>query len=264
MAKIKCEGQFFESIQAVLFDKDGTLAQVEDYLMWVGELRWRCLCEAEPRLEFADGAAFLRDAFGCDDEGLEPAGLLAVGSRRENEVVAAAGLAALGWGWIAAMRLAAIAFTKAEKQLAPKVEKTPPLEGGIDLIDKLKQATVKVGIVSADLHSEVGAFVGFYKLTQVDWLCGARADSHKEKNRQYLPKTHPDFLQFACDQIAVAPENTLVIGDSASDLLVASRGAAGFVAMTGGWRNPVEVDAEIGRGVAIAQVSHLSQVEVFA
>jgi len=264
MVQVECGGQLFEPIQAVLFDKDGTLAQVEDYLRRVGELRWRFLCEAEPRLDTAEGFAFLRGAFGFDDEGVDPAGLLALGSRHENAVVAAAGLSALGWGWITATRLAAIAFGKAEQQLAPKVERTPLLEASVDLIERLQRANVKVGIVSADLHSEVSAFVDFYALSQVNWFCGARGDSHQEKLRQCLPKTHPDFLPFACAQIDVAPERTLVIGDSASDLLVASRGAAGFVAMTGGWQKPVEIDRDIGRGLAIATVSHLSQVEVFA
>lgn len=261
MTTIRCGKKIFSSIQAVLFDKDGTLADVEGYLCQLGDMRWQRLCAAEPRLmpTSSSAAAPLLFAFGLVEGRLDPAGLLAVGSRQENEVAAATFLAAAGWKWVAALTAAKTAFCEAERSLAPKVEKTPLLKGAAPLITRLKQSSVKVGIVSADLHSEVEAFVEQYRL-KVDWYWGA--------GNERLPKTHPDFLRLVCQEMAIAPpsinqSSVLIIGDSASDLLVATQGSCGFVGMTGGWSTPPNIDFS-GVEIELATVSQLNQVEVFA
>ncbi|MEO0806340.1 MAG: HAD family hydrolase [Cyanobacteria bacterium J06643_4] len=258
MATIRCGGHTFPSIEAVLFDKDGTLADVEGYLQQLGYDRVHKLCDRSngPLL---DNGAFLLSAFGLVDGKLDPAGLLAVGSRQENEVAAAACLAADGWPWIAALTAAKAAFCEAERSLAPKAKKTPLIAGAAALIARLKDLQLKVGIVSADLHREVEAFITHHELSRIDWVWGA-GDGH-------MPKTHPEFLRFACCEVGgeqpVAPQSVLVIGDSASDLGVAEQGAAGFVAMMGGWSTSPTIDVE-GAECAIAPISHLDQVEVFA
>lgn len=257
MATIRCREQCFESIQAVLFDKDGTLAQVEGYLRLLGEARSHALLTKEPSLTTQRTALPtkppLMEAFGIGEGQLNPTGLLAVGSRQENEVAAAAYLAEAGWSWIAALEAAQDAFAQAEATLSPKVEKTPLVEGTAELLDRLTANTIQIGIVSADLHREVAAFIEHYALHEVDWFCGASSD--------YLAKTHPDFLTFACESMSVAPQQTLVIGDSASDLLLASRGAAGFLAMVGGWHSPPMIKPI--KDVKMTQFWHLAEVEVF-
>ena len=243
MATICCSGHTFEHIQAVLFDKDGTLANVESYLIALGQLRSQ-LIEAElPGLR-----PTLLSAFGLKGSAIDPAGLLAVGSRYENEIAAAACIAATGQGWIAAIAIAQKAFQQAASSLAPKVTQTPLLPGALSLLKQLKGAKVKLGIVSSDTHTEVAAFVEHYQLTEVGWYCGAAPD--------VLPKTHPDFLQVACEAMGVSPAATLVIGDSAADLALARQGSAGFLGMTGGWQQSPQL------GLAIA-VAHLAQVESF-
>lgn len=257
MATIRCGGHTFPSVEAVLFDKDGTLADVEGYLQLLGYDRVQKLYEQPDAL--SDNSAFLLSAFGLADGQLEPAGLLAVGSRQENEVAAAACLAVDGRPWIAALTAAKAAFCEAERSLAPKVEKTPLIAGATSLIVRLKDSQLKVGIVSADLHREVEAFITHYELSGIDWFWGA-GDGH-------VPKTHPEFLRFACREMGgeqpIDPRSVLVIGDSASDLGVAKQGAAGFVGMTGGWSTSPMIEVE-GVDCAIALISHLDQVEVFA
>lgn len=257
MATIRCAGHTFSSIEGVLFDKDGTLAEVEGYLKVLGDARCQLLYGKS--VASLRSRAFLQAAFGLSDGQLDPAGLLAVGSRQENEVAAAAVLAADGWGWMAALEAARDAFCEAEQGLAPKAEKTSLIAGATSLIARLKDAGLTVGIVSADLHREVEAFIASYDLSEIDWFWGA-GDGH-------MPKTHSEFLRFACGELegegAIAPQSVLVIGDSASDLCVAKQGAAGFVAMTGGWTAPPVIDFE-GADCAISVINRLDQVEVFA
>lgn len=245
MATIRCGEIDFENIQAILFDKDGTLANVERYLGFLGQLRAKNVAVG---VDEGDRCTFLSDllqshllaAFGQGDGWIDPSGLMAVGSREYNEVAAAAYVVAMGKvGWGAALAQVKAAFCKADAVLPLKVAQTPILEGASQLFSALVLADVTLGIVSSDVHREVEAFVDYYNCHEISWYCGASSE--------YLPKTHPDFLDFACESMGVSPSATLVVGDSASDLALARQGAAGFVAMLGGWsRLPVIEDVNIG------------------
>lgn len=249
MATIRCLDHTFEAVQAVLFDKDGTLAAVEGYLRKLGEMRSQFIADLLPKPKSAQLRSAMLATFGLFPNRLDPAGLLAVGSRYDNEIAAAACLAAMGTGWVTAVEQAKAAFVQAETSLAPKVQKTPLIAGADTLLTRLSLSGLKIGIVSSDLHSEVSAFIKYYQLHEVNWYCGAAPGS--------LPKTHPDFLAYACQSLAVDPQKTLVIGDSAADYMLSCQGAMGFLGMTGGWHHPPSIDP------SARTFSYLRQVEVF-
>ena len=106
MAIIKCQGHCFEDIQAVIFDKDGTLANVEPYLRLVGEARSHCIEAQVPRLYLP-----VMQALGIDENGIDPTGLMAVGSREENKIATAAYVAAAGYGWTSALAMVEKGFS---------------------------------------------------------------------------------------------------------------------------------------------------------
>jgi phosphoglycolate phosphatase len=244
MATIRCLGHTFEQIEAVLFDKDGTLANVESYLIRLGETRASFVEDQVPGIKTA-----LLNAFGIREGLIDPAGLIAVGSRYEDEIAAAAYVAATGRGWIEAIATVRAAFDQAQVALSPQVAQTPLLEGAAQLLAQLKAAGLKLGIVSSDSHSAVADFVQHYHMSEISWYCGAAPTT--------LPKTHPDFLKFACEAMAVHPSATLIIGDSAADLALSSQ-AAGFIGMTGGWRHPIQIQG------ATVNIRKLTQVESFS
>ena len=249
MATIVCNEHRFENIEAVLFDKDGTLANVEDYLIRLGMVRSQeIICRAP-----IDQSSLL-SAFGQTHRSIDPAGLMAVGSRYENEIAAAAYVAASGVGWVAATTLVKQAFNAGATQLAEKSGQTPILPGANRLIRALSAQNVKVGIVSSDIHLEVSKFIQQYNL-DVDWYCGVGGAD--------LTKTQAGFLFFACQQLVSTPETTLVIGDSASDRKLSEQGAAGFIGVTGGWRSVrshQSITAELGPVV----VTQLDQVQTLS
>jgi phosphoglycolate phosphatase len=260
-----CRGEHdyrLDGIRAVLFDKDGTLADVETYLRALAIARSRCVASQVPGLEKPLCAAF---GLSLQTGELDPAGLMAVGSRQDNCIAAAAYVAATGVGWIAALELVEQAFQQAQATLPPKVGQTPPLEGAIALLHRLAAQGIKTAIVSADTQAEVTAFIEHYELPHIAWHCGTAPGR--------LPKTHPDFLRFACDAIsgtgiitALTPAEIVVIGDSAADWRLAQQGAAGFVGMTGGWRqwqkSPGALFQLSYRGHDIQTVARLSDIAI--
>ncbi len=256
-SRFQSENVQFENVQTVLFDKDGTLANVENYLKALGEARLHFINKQAPGLQPSLLAAFGLQHSNGTEGGIDPAGLMAVGSRRENEVAAAAYVAASGQSWVAALEMVSNAFQKAEASLPQKITQTVPIAGAAELLQQLKQSGLKLGIVSSDVHAEVEAFIEHYQLPGIDWYCGAAAET--------LPKTHPDFLTFVCRAMDANPETTVIVGDSAADLQMASQGAAGFIAMTGGWRSPpsIEVIKHIQTDLAITVINQLSQVESY-
>ncbi len=256
MATVRCQGHLFENIQAILFDKDGTLANVETYLTTLAQRRSHFISAQVPGLQ-----SDLLSAFGLQDNVLDPTGLMAVGSRYENEVAAAAYVAATGWGWMAALALVQSAFKQAEASLPTKVTQTPPLEDALPVIQQCAFAGLKIGIVSSDTQAAVKAFVESYAIAPISWYCGADVSTP--------PKTHPNFLAFVCQAMHIESKATLVVGDSAADLQMAYQGAAGFLGITGGWQRTPKIEMATGSmmdlfpDLPIVVFERLSQLEAF-
>ncbi|HEY9844839.1 MAG TPA: hypothetical protein V6D03_01440, partial [Candidatus Caenarcaniphilales bacterium] len=72
MATFQCGPKVFQNIQAVLFDKDGTLADAESFLKSLGHKRSRLVDAQVPGVQEP-----LLMAFGLEGAQLNPAGLLA-------------------------------------------------------------------------------------------------------------------------------------------------------------------------------------------
>ncbi|MEM9092960.1 MAG: HAD family hydrolase, partial [Cyanobacteria bacterium P01_F01_bin.53] len=81
MVALCCNDIGFKNIEAVLFDKDGTLADSHAFLKKLAGTRAYLLEQQVPGV-----ADSLMAAFGCQGEAYDPAGLMAVGTRYENEI----------------------------------------------------------------------------------------------------------------------------------------------------------------------------------
>ncbi len=223
MASIRCGEIEFEHIQAIVFDKDGTLADSHGYLGHLGQKRARLIDAQVPGVQEP-----LLMAFGIDRGRLNPAGLLAVGTRQENEVAAAAYVAETGRDWIEALKLVQSAFAEADKRLNRKADSTPPFEGAIDLLRSLSHGGIKLGILSADTTANVQDFIQCYRLEALIQV-GMGTD---------MPpgKPHPAPFHRICEALATCPSETLMVGDSLADLEMArAAGSAGSVGVTWGW-----------------------------
>jgi len=222
MVVLQCAGIQFEAIEAVLFDKDGTLADSQDYLRNLAQRRARLIDAQVPGVYEP-----LLMAFGVDHTQLNDEGLMAIGSRQANEIAAAAYVAETGQGWLEALTLVQQAFQEADKYLPPKAEQTPPFPGTEAMLSTLA-SSVSLGILSADSPEHVRDFVDRYGLP-IHYYRGSEANGPS--------KPDPAMVHQACRALNTTAAHALVIGDSAIDAQMAQQSsAAGFVAVV--WTRP--------------------------
>ncbi len=228
MVTIACNDKFFQGVDAVFLDKDGTLADVANYLNQLGYLQAQLMEQALPGTY-----ELILKALGVTPEGLMASGLLAVGSRQETVLGTAAAAAMTGCPWVQAVDLATTTLTIADQRCSPKALYTPLLPGVLEFLRRLKQAKLKVIMVSADSQQNLDQFVQHYHLhTYFDRIQGVSS--------QHPTKLEPSFLAAACQSIGLSPNQGVVIGDAASDLCMAAS-ARGFIGYLGGWQPALSV-----------------------
>lgn len=226
MALIRCLSTCFSDIQAVVFDKDGTLAQSEPYLRQLAQQRARLIDAQVPGVETP-----LLLAFGLEGEQINPTGLMAVGTRLENEIAAAAYVAETGRGWVAAQNLVKTAFIEAN--IPNKAQQTPLVEGALSCLQRLAQAGCKLALLSSDSRANVIEFVEQYDLNLL-FQAVYGVDEH------FTRKSDPDLLAQLSSTLAVPWTQMVIIGDSEFDMQIAREvGMAGCIGFTGGWSLPV-------------------------
>ncbi|MGF1460151.1 MAG: HAD family hydrolase [Leptolyngbyaceae cyanobacterium] len=222
MFTVHCQGVRFEAISAILWDKDGTLADSHSFLRTLAERRSRLLDQHVPGVY-----AQLMAAFGCGEVQYDPAGLMAVGTRYDNEVAAATLVAMTGRPWADALALAQDVFVESDRSLSHKAPLTPPLPDIPPLLTALQQMGLKQAILSGDTTQNIQDFVAHYQLeAAIAWCAGSKVPPGKPD---------PQMVRTACVKLGVQPDQCLVVGDSGLDLQLArNAGCGGFVSVTWG------------------------------
>ena len=239
---ISCKEKQFPNIQGIIFDKDGTLENSQSFLRELGQKRARLIDAQIPGI----GAPLLM-AFGIQDDTLDPTGLMAVGSHRENEIAAAAYIAETGRSWFESLAIARNAFAEADKYLQNSGVTSPLFAGSLEVLRFFWEAGLKLGILSADSTAKVKAFVKRHHLSDyVQLTMGVDGG---------LSKPDPALFLQACQVLGVEPSATLMVGDSQGDIKMAKAGGAGGTIGIC-WGNPEAVHLEQA-DVAIAQLEEI-------
>jgi phosphoglycolate phosphatase len=217
MPIIQCGTARFEAIEAVIFDKDGTLADSYTFLRNLAQKRARLIDAQIPGVQEP-----LLMAFGLEGDRMSPAGLVAVGTRLENEIAAAAYVAETGRDWIESLGIVRSAFTEADRVFQHKADHTALYPGAKELLQAIAHAQLKIGILSSDTTANVQEFVTRYELNSLIQLAMGTDTG--------LSKPNPELLKQACAALGVIPERAIVIGDSAADIEMAhAANAAGCI-----------------------------------
>ncbi len=231
---IICKGKIFSDIEAIIFDKDGTLADSENFLRKLAITRARLIDAQIPGVNEP-----LLMAFGVENDYLNPTGLMAVGSHQENQIVAAGYICETGKSWFESLAIAKQCFTEAEKSLPTRGSISPLFTGSLEVLKLLWEAGLKLGILSADTTQGVQEFVDNHQLSHyINLIMGVDSG---------LSKPDPALFLLACDKLGVKPENTLMVGDSQGDIAMAKNAkASGVIGICG--KNP--------------QANHLAEADV--
>ncbi|HIK38955.1 HAD family hydrolase [Thermoleptolyngbya sp. M55_K2018_002] len=239
---IQCGSVMFPDVQAVVFDKDGTLADSAHFLRVLAQRRSRLIDARVPGVESP-----LQLSFGLDGDQLNPAGLMAVGTRRENEIAAAAYVSETGRGWLESLALVQSAFQEADQSFSRKADHTPCYKDVAKTLQRLAGAGLKLAILSSDTTAQVVDFVDRYALTPYLQVCQGTEEGPS--------KPDPILLEQVCGKLGVLPGQTLVVGDSQADvqLAIAAR-SAGCIGIA---RNPATVSGLAGASIVIESLQEI-------
>ena len=245
MAVLVLRGEPIGTVEAVLFDKDGTLSHSEPGLVSLSEARVAaCLAavNSERRPVLRD---LLHRAFGLQDGRLDPAGITAVASRSQNLVATATALCQVGLGWPEALALSQAVFeaTDQDNRSAPTTDGLPRL------LAMLHAAGVILAVISNDQTRGIEDFLTFHGLRH--HIQGIWSADHQPA------KPDPDAVHRLCHQLGVEPGASALIGDADSDLSMAvAAGVPHVLGYTAGWTlRPV-----LAAGVPLIQ--HWSELSV--
>ena len=223
MVNIRCGTVQFNNIEAIIFDKDGTLEDSNNFLRELSIRRARLLDAQIPGI----GEPLLM-AFGLQNNQLDATGLMAVGSRQENLIAAAAYIAETGRSWFEALEMAENAFQEVDKYLKKDRTTSPLFAGSLDVLKTLSETGLKLGILSAAPTQDVKQFVQEHNLS--DYLQLMMGGD------QGLTKPDPQLFIKACQTLITSPDKTLMVGDSQGDILMAKQaGVAGTIGIC--WAN---------------------------
>ena len=243
MVTIACHNQTFSGIDAVIFDKDGTLAASQQFLRELGQKRARLLDAKIPGI----GDPLLM-AFGIEQGTINPVGLMAVGSRYENEVAAAAYVAETGRGWLESLEFAQTAFWEADQHFTPEATTSPLFTGCLETLQQLSQAGLKLAILSADTPEGVEEFIHRHDL-------GSYIQVAQGVNSGELSKPNPKLFLQTCEKLGVEASKSLMVGDSPGDIQMGKQaGAAGVIGIA--WENTSKTHLDKA-DCAIAQLDEL-------
>ncbi|WP_169611787.1 HAD-IA family hydrolase [Nodosilinea sp. P-1105] len=236
MTQVRCQQQLIAPVAAIIFDKDGTLADSREFLRQLAIARAETITQSVVgNLPLGPSALIemLLARVGVTADGLAPDGLMAVGTRQANVDAAIAVLTQAGYPVDQAFELVNQAFFQVDQQSQGKAAYTPPYEGTKELLQRLKHSAIQVGVLSSDSSAYVKEFLDHYGLTP--WV-----DQWQGTDAGDLPKPDPTLFYGLCDRLQVNPSHTIIVGDSWVDRSLAVHGGATFLSVSEPWgRSPV-------------------------
>ncbi|MFO0038886.1 MAG: HAD family hydrolase [Synechococcaceae cyanobacterium] len=223
-------------IEAVLFDKDGTMSHSEPMLEALAQERIRtCLRLTEAHLGEAPQRGhelqeLLSRAYGIRQGRIDPAGITAVASRDHNLIATATALTQMGLGWPDALAISEQVFALTDGLHGEGAGQRPqPTAGLASLLASLRHAGIGCAVISNDHEAGIRAFLaahGFQDRFQGLWSADHRP-----------AKPNPGAVHALCRELGVEPSRCALVGDADSDLrMAAGAGVPVVLGYRGGWR----------------------------
>lgn len=229
MAQLLLRDRPLGTVQAVLFDKDGTMSHSEPGLVALAEARiLACASQVASALRPAL-QDLLERAYGVRAGRIDPAGITAVASRRQNLIATATAFTQVGLGWPEALNRSETTFDHLDAAVGESGTPAAPTTEGLErLLADLDGAGIVLGVISNDQSRGIAHFLAAHSLER--HIRGIWSADHTPT------KPDPVAVQRFCAQLGVDPGACALIGDADSDLAMAvAAGLPHALGYTAGW-----------------------------
>tara|TARA_Y100001968_G_scaffold276563_1_gene270928 strand:- start:3072 stop:3851 length:780 start_codon:yes stop_codon:yes gene_type:complete len=240
MAELLIKNSSVGFVKAIIFDKDGTLLNSEDYLL---EL-------AKKRIEFSEAKfkklkinifkilllrKLLFSIYGLKNNALLANGSLAIASREQNIISTATIFNLFGFNWFQSLSIGEKIFDEVDIYFSNQKDKNKKprnlISGALDLLFSLRKKGVCIALMTNDSKAGIDHFISSNKLEGVfDYFWSI-------ENKPSKP--NPKAVIELCKKMNFNPSECALISDADTDLKMAKEADIPIIiGFTGGWKNP--------------------------
>ena len=240
MAELLIRNTSVGFIKAIIFDKDGTLLNSEEYLLELAKIRTDFAISKLKKLKINNFKIFLlkkllNTVYGLKNQVLSANASLAIASREHNVISTATIFTIFGFDWFKSLSLSEEIFDEVDIFLVNNKTNTQKqrtlIEGAFDLLFSLKNKGVSIALMTNDTKVGIEEFIFENKLEGIfDYLWSS-------ENKPSKP--NPKAVIELCKKMNFNPSECALISDADTDLRMAKKaGVPVVIGFNGGWKIP--------------------------
>ena len=240
MAEVLIKNISVGFIKAIIFDKDGTLSNSEEYLLELAKARVDFAVAKLKKLKINNYKIFLlkkflKRAYGLKNKAISANASLAIAKREDNIITTATIFTLFGFNWYESMSISQKIFDEVDFFLSNKKDhlkkKRNLISGAFDLLISLKNKGVCIALMTNDTQAGIEDFIYVNKLEGMfDYFWSS-------ENKPSKP--NPKAVIELCKRMKVDPSECALISDADTDLKMAKEAdVPNIIGFTGGWKNP--------------------------
>jgi phosphoglycolate phosphatase len=214
MGSITVNGKSYE-VDGILFDKDGTLLEFGS--LWIGWSK-----NLIDRIVEHTQVAFDKDqlaetlGFSYTKGTWDPKGPLAIASLQDLISILSCSLYKAGIPWNEGFKIVNEAYVEVEDSF-DWYSTIKPIKGLHSFLEEASRQSIKMGVVTSDNYERAKLHLKVLGIEH--YFSAVIGHDSVEKGKPF-----PEMVDAACEQLAVMPEKTIVIGDSNGDMLLGKNG----------------------------------------